>query len=112
MSVSKGVSLRPGISPQEMHEVWEEAVQTARAYSGRTVTLFLEPGEYPLPEEGEYVYRAIPTTLRVPEPGFEVRFRHNRLTGVTEITTVSLLQEMKNDRRKWMETARSATATG
>lgn len=89
MSNRKGVSLRPGISPQEMHEIWEEAVESARAYPGRTVSLFLAPGEYPLPEVGEYVYRALPTILRVPEPGVEVKFRHNRMSGTTEVTTVS-----------------------
>lgn len=88
MSNSKGVSLRPGISPREMHEVWEEAIQSARAYPGRSVSLFLAPGEYPLPEVGEYVYRALPTILRVPVPGVEVIFRHNKGSGTTEITTV------------------------
>jgi hypothetical protein len=89
VSKSKGVSLCPGISPQEMHEIWEEALERAETYPGRTITLFLAPGEYPLPEVGEYVYRASPTVLRVSEPGVEVRFRHNRASGTTEITTVS-----------------------
>lgn len=88
MSEFKGVSLRPGISPQEMHEIWENAIQRAERHPGTTVTLLLAPGEYPVPDSGEYVYRAVPTILRVPRPGVEVNFRHNRMTGVTEITTV------------------------
>jgi len=88
VSNSKGVSLRPGISPQEMHEIWENAIQSAAERPGRDVILRLAPGAYPLPEHGEYQYRAVPTILRVPAPGAEVRFRHNRATGETTIRTV------------------------
>lgn len=88
MSNSKGVSLRPGISPQEMHEMWENAVQSAMEHPGRVFTLRLAPGAYPLPEHGEYEYRAVPTMLRVPPPGAEVRFRYSTATGETTIRTV------------------------
>ena len=88
MSNAMGVSLRPGISPQEMHEVWENAIQSAMERPGRTFTLRLAPGQYPLPEHGEYEYRAVPTILRVPPPGAEVKFRHSTVTGKTTITTV------------------------
>lgn len=88
MSNSKGVSLRPGISPQQMHEVWENAVQRAMENPGRAVILRLAPGAYPLPEHGEYEYRAVPTMLRVPPPGAEVRFTYSTATGETTIKTV------------------------
>jgi hypothetical protein len=90
VSNSKGVSLRPGISPQKMHEMWENAIQSATEHPGRTVILRLAPGAYPLPEHGEYEYRAVPTILRVPAPGAEVRFRHSIASGKTTITTARL----------------------
>jgi hypothetical protein len=84
----RGVSLQPGISPQEMHEVWEKAISDAERFPGRTIILRLAPGEYPLPETGEYEYRTVPTMIRVNPPGAEVRFRHSKITGETSITTV------------------------
>lgn len=80
------VIVAPGISPKELHEVWSEALNTAAVIPGETMTIVFTPGKYPLPDPGVYVYKEIPTVLRVSSRGAVVRFTRTTDTGEVEIS--------------------------
>lgn len=83
----KRVTVGPGISPEEMHVIWETAIEEAMSDPGSVVAVLFAPGEFPLPETGAYAYKDIPTSLRA-SSSVEVRFRYNARTGSVHITTV------------------------
>jgi hypothetical protein len=70
------VTVNPDISPAELKVVWEDAIEVARTSPGVTAAILFAPGLYPLPDPGVYMYKTIPTPLRVGFPGTEVRFTY------------------------------------
>lgn len=85
--MDKIVIVDPGITPEDMHHLWNEAIEVAETHPGETVVILFEPGDYPLPHPGAYVYREEPTLMHVSEPGIEMRFRASPVTGTVEIKT-------------------------
>jgi hypothetical protein len=75
------VTVKPGVTVPEMKDLWNEAKREAISDAGQTVALLFGPGEYPMPDAGEIVYKDVPTPLRVSPPGIEVRFRLDKKTA-------------------------------
>jgi hypothetical protein len=83
----KRMVVRPGISPGEMKSVWETAIREAENKPGTPYAVVFMPGNYPLPEEGTYVYKNVPTILHAASPGVEVLFRYLAASGEMLIRT-------------------------
>jgi hypothetical protein len=84
--MNDGVSrivVSPGISQPDLHWIWEEAKREARKRPGSLQVIVFRPGNYPLPEEGVFVYKDVPTILH--SSGMEVRFRYLEADGELQI---------------------------
>jgi hypothetical protein len=81
-------AVTPDIDPEEMHHLWNLAIDEAHIRPGETVVILFSPGIYPLPHQGAFVYREEPTLMHVSEPGIEMQFRVNPITRVLDIKTV------------------------
>jgi hypothetical protein len=75
------VTVKPGVTFPEMKDLWNQAKLDAISDAGTTVALLFSPGEYPMPDAGEIVYKDVPTPLRVSPPGIELRFRLDKKTA-------------------------------
>lgn len=82
------ITVDPGITPEDMHLLWNEAIEVAETTPGDTVVILFEPGDYPLPHPGAYVYRDEPTLMHVSEPGIEMHFQASLISRKVNITTV------------------------
>lgn len=82
------ITVDPGITPEDMHHLWNEAIESAETHPGETVVILFEPGDYPLPHPGAYVYRDEPTLMHVSEPGIEMHFRAALTNRAVNITAV------------------------
>lgn len=78
------ITVDPGITPERMRILWNQAIREAELNPGQTVVISFSPGKYPLPHMGAYDYED--HTVVVVHRPIEMHFRANRSNGKVTIS--------------------------